>query len=241
MSLFITFEGIEGSGKTTQLLRLQNHLEALGYQAVATREPGGCPLSDTIRTLLLNPENDKMAPSTELLLYCAARAQHVVELIRPALTEGKIVLCDRFSDATTVYQGVGRGLDVTQLEAINRFTTDGLTPDLTLLLDFPAEEGLRRARARNCSDSMESEGRFELEALSFHKDSEDTWKWECELLKMRLDFLPEGQISFILRERTSPRSEWVKVGHFTAPLAKTSDSFADAIKNRQEDGQIHFL
>ncbi len=169
MSLFITFEGIEGSGKTTQLLRLQNHLEILGYQTVATREPGGCPISDTIRTLLLNPENDKMTSHTELLLYSAARAQHVAEIIRPALAEGKVVLCDRFSDATTIYQGAGRGLDMAQLEAINRFAAEGLVPDLTLLLDFPAEEGLRRARARNCSDKMESEGRFELEALSFHQ------------------------------------------------------------------------
>ena len=110
-----------------------------------------------------------MAPTTELLLYCAARAQHVVELIRPALAEGKVVLCDRFSDATTVYQGAGRGINATQLEAINRFTTDSLLPDLTLLLDFPAEEGLRRARARNSLNNMELEGRFELEALSFHK------------------------------------------------------------------------
>jgi dTMP kinase len=169
MSLFITFEGIEGSGKTTQLRRLQKHLKALGYQAVVTREPGGCPISDIIRTLLLNPANNNMAPSTELLLYCASRAQHVVEFILPALKEGKIVLCDRFSDATTVYQGAGRGIDMTQLEAISTFTTDGLVPDLTLLLDFPAEEGLKRAITRNSSDKTESEGRFEMEALSFHK------------------------------------------------------------------------
>lgn len=169
MSLFITFEGIEGSGKTTQLRRLQNHLELLGYQTVATREPGGCPISDTIRTLLLNPENVKMTSHAELLLYSAARAQHVAEIIRPALAAGKVVLCDRFSDATTIYQGAGRGLDVAQLETINRFAAEGLVPDLTLLLDFPAEEGLQRARTRNCSDKMESEGRFELEALSFHQ------------------------------------------------------------------------
>ena len=169
MSLFITFEGIEGSGKTTQLRYLQKHLQTLGYQTVTTREPGGCPISDTIRTLLLSPENSTMASHTELLLYSAARAQHVVEFIRPALAEGKIVLCDRFADATTVYQGAGRGLDMTQLETINRFATDGLTPDMTLILDHPVEEGLRRARARNRSDNLESEGRFELEALTFHQ------------------------------------------------------------------------
>ena len=110
-----------------------------------------------------------MASRTELLLYSAARAQHVVEFIRPALAEGKIVLCDRFSDAMTVYQGAGRGLDMAQLATINQFAADGLTPDMTLLLDYPAEAGLQRARARNRSGNMESEGRFELEALSFHQ------------------------------------------------------------------------
>jgi dTMP kinase len=169
MSFFITFEGIEGSGKTTQLLHLFDHLRSLGYQAVATREPGGCTISDTIRTLLLNPENNRMASRTELLLYSAARAQHVVEFIRPALAEGKIVLCDRFSDATTVYQGAGRGLDMAQLTTINQFAADGLTPDMTLLFDYPVEAGLQRARARNRSGNMESEGRFELEDLSFHQ------------------------------------------------------------------------
>ncbi|MCK4508728.1 MAG: dTMP kinase, partial [Desulfuromonadales bacterium] len=109
------------------------------------------------------------ASCTELLLYSASRAQHVIELIRPALAEGKIVLCDRFSDATTVYQGAGRGLDMKQLEAINNFATEGLTPDLTLLLDFPVEAGLERARLRNHNDNLESEGRFELEALDFHQ------------------------------------------------------------------------
>ena len=169
MSFFITFEGIEGSGKTTQLLHLLEHLQALGYQAVATREPGGCAISDTIRSLLLDPENNKMASRTELLLYSASRAQHVIEFIRPALAAGKIVLCDRFSDATTVYQGAGRGLDMQQIETINSFATNGLVPDLTLLLDYPAEAGLQRARARNHTESMESEGRFELETLTFHQ------------------------------------------------------------------------
>ena len=112
MSLFITFEGIEGNGKTTQLLRLLNHLQEIGLPVVATREPGGCPISDAIRKLLLDPESSTMASHTELLLYSAARAQHVVEFIRPSLAEGKIVLCDRFADATTVYQGAGRGLDM---------------------------------------------------------------------------------------------------------------------------------
>jgi dTMP kinase len=169
MSFFITFEGIEGSGKTTQLRHLHKHLQALGYQTLVTREPGGCSISDTIRALLLDPESINMASRAELLLYSAARAQHVEECIRPALEDGKVVLCDRFSDATTVYQGTGRGLDMKNLEAINNYATNGLVPDLTLLLDYPAEEGLQRARSRNNSDNMEAEGRFELEALAFHR------------------------------------------------------------------------
>ncbi len=169
MPFFITFEGIEGSGKSTQLLRLQDYLLSLGYQVAATREPGGCQISDAIRVLLLNPENEDMAARTELLLYSASRAQHVAEVIRPALSEGKIVLCDRFSDATTVYQGAGRGLDLAQLESINRFAAEGLVPDLTLLLDYPVEAGLPRARERNRNNNLESEGRFELETLAFHQ------------------------------------------------------------------------
>lgn len=173
MSFFITFEGIEGSGKTTQLGHLDKYLQDLGYLTVVTREPGGCSISDTIRSLLLDPESKDMASRTELLLYSAARAQHVVECIRPALDAGKIVLCDRFSDATSVYQGAGRGLDMKQLEQISAFAADGLSPDLTLLLDYPVEEGIQRARQRNSADEMESEGRFELEALTFHQRIRD--------------------------------------------------------------------
>jgi dTMP kinase len=169
MSLFITFEGIEGSGKTTQVLRLRDHLLSHGHKVVATREPGGCHLSNRIRNILLDPQSGSMSSRTDLLLYSAARAQHVHEFILPALQAGEIVLCDRFSDATTVYQGAGRGLDMNLLEVINRFAADGLVPDLTLLLDYPAESGLQRARQRNSAGNQESEGRFELEGLSFHQ------------------------------------------------------------------------
>ena len=112
MPFLITLEGIEGSGKTTQLLRLQEHLQNSGHQVVVTREPGGCRIADAIRSLLLDPGNDSIVPQAELLLYSAARAQHVAEFILPALEQGKIVVCDRFTDATTVYQGAGRGLDM---------------------------------------------------------------------------------------------------------------------------------
>lgn len=169
MSFFITFEGIEGSGKTTQLQYLENHLTGLGYQVVSTREPGGCSIADSIRALLLDPGNNRMIPRAELLLYSAARAQHVAEVIQPALSHGKIVLCDRFSDATTVYQGIGRGLDTEQLAVINRFAANDLVPDMTILLDYPAELGLQRARQRNLENKQEIESRFEMESLDFHK------------------------------------------------------------------------
>jgi len=168
MAFFITFEGIEGSGKSTQLLILKRRLEQNGHRIVATREPGGCPIADAIRTILLDPVNQVLVPRSELLLYAAARAQHVEQMIRPALANGATVLCDRFADATTAYQGGGRGLDIALVAELNTIATGGLTPDLTLLLDFPVEIGLSRARQRNQQEVGHAEGRFELETLAFH-------------------------------------------------------------------------
>lgn len=161
--LFITFEGGEGSGKSTQLERLERHLEARGSRVVTTREPGGTPISEAIRSMLLDPENTSITSTTELLLYEAARAQHVEETIRPALEEGAVVLCDRFYDSTTAYQGAGRGLHGDDLDRLHRLATRGLVPDLTILIDIPVEEGLRRASARRKHD------RIEQEPLAFHK------------------------------------------------------------------------
>lgn len=169
MSLFITFEGIEGSGKTTQIRLLADRLGKAGKTVVATREPGGCPIADTIRQILLSPANGALVPRAELLLYAAARAQHVDEIIVPALKEGKLVLCDRFIDATLAYQGHGRHLDLSLIDRLNQLATGGLNPDLTLLLDMPAEKGLRRARQRNEDQNLENEDRFEQESLAFHR------------------------------------------------------------------------
>jgi dTMP kinase len=168
MSLFITFEGIEGSGKTTQIRLLAERLGTAGKAVVATREPGGCPIADMIRQILLSPGNGALVPRAELLLYAAARAQHVDEVIIPALKEGKIVLCDRFIDATLAYQGHGRQLDAALIDRLNQLATGGLYPDLTLLLDMPAEKGLRRARQRNEDQNLGNEDRFEQESLAFH-------------------------------------------------------------------------
>lgn len=168
MSFFITFEGIEGSGKSTQLQRLAAFLRDRGQSVVVTREPGGCRIADAIRAILLDRANQGLSPTAELLLYAAARAQHVAELIRPALSAGHIVLCDRFCDATIAYQGYGRGLDSALIAQLNGIAAGSLHPDLTLLLDFPVATGLARARHRNAGAEGPDEGRFEDESLAFH-------------------------------------------------------------------------
>lgn len=169
MPFFITFEGVEGSGKTTQIQLLKETLEAQGHRVLATREPGGCPIADAIRAILLDSANRDLVPRAELLLYAAARAQHVEQVIRPALAAGTIVLCDRFADATTAYQGGGRGLDAALIDELNAVAAGGLAPDLTLLFDLPAAVGLARARHRNQNGMARDEGRFEMEELDFHE------------------------------------------------------------------------
>ncbi len=146
LSLFVTFEGPEGGGKTTQIRLLGEYLRARGLAVLVTREPGGSPVSEQIRQVILSKRNLAIAPETEALLFSAARAQIVAELIRPALAAGKIVLCDRFADSTMAYQGYGLGLDLDALRAITRFATGGLTPDLTVYLDLPVEMGIARKR-----------------------------------------------------------------------------------------------
>ena len=169
MACFITFEGIEGSGKTTQIQLLMEQLRNRGQQVVITREPGGCPIADRIRGILLNPENSALVHRSELLLYAAARAQHVSEIIRPALKAGATVLCDRFTDATLAYQGHGRGLDQKLITQLNQLASEEIKPDLTLLLDLPVEKGLGRALQREVIQQDSTEGRFEREALEFHQ------------------------------------------------------------------------
>ena len=169
MACFVTFEGIEGCGKTTQIRSLANRLGLLGTPHILTREPGGCAISDQVRSILLNADNSAMAPLTELLLYAASRAQHMTEVITPALSAGKVVLCDRFTDATAAYQGYGRGIDMSLVTQLNRLATGDIKPDLTVLLDCPVETGLGRAVARINSTSGDREERFELESLQFHQ------------------------------------------------------------------------
>lgn len=171
--MFITFEGIEGCGKSTQIALLAAALQQAGQRVLLTREPGGCPIANQIRSVLLDAANTALVPMAELMLYAAARAQHLAEVIRPALSDGAIVLCDRFSDATRAYQSFGRGLDRQTIETLNDLACNGISPDLTLLLDCPVEVGLGRARQRIESTSGPREERFELESLAFHQRVRD--------------------------------------------------------------------
>jgi dTMP kinase len=168
--MFITFEGIEGSGKTTQIELLIPVLQAKGYECIATREPGATEIGRKIRAILLNAAHTTMLPLTELLLYEADRAQHIHEVINPALAASKVVVSDRFFDATTVYQGYARGFDLEVIQQIHRIVLGGLRPDLTLILDLPVNVGLQRAWQRiNSQSGNMAEDRFEKEALAFHE------------------------------------------------------------------------
>lgn len=164
---FITFEGGEGSGKTTQLKALQSRLRSLHADAIQTRDPGGTAIGNQVRELLLNRENVQMAALSELFLYEASRAQLVHEVIRPALAAGRIVLCDRFTDSTVAYQGYGRGLDLDLVERLNALAADGLRPDLTFLLDLDPAVGLARV-AERLAQPRQRRDRLEAEVLEFH-------------------------------------------------------------------------
>ncbi len=168
--MFISFEGIEGSGKSTALTLLAQELERRGYDVLRTREPGGCGLGRALRPILLDARTRSLNMRAELYLFLADRAQHVAEVIRPALEAGQIVLCDRYTDSTLAYQGYGRGLDPEKLRRINEMATGGLVPDLTLLMDLPVGLGLERAGLRNQRQgTVLSEGRFDAESMDFHE------------------------------------------------------------------------
>ena len=160
--MLITFEGIEGCGKTTQIELLYAYLKKKGRRVIQTREPGGTPFGEALRKVFLHEESE-VHPLSELLLFMAMRAQHVEEVIQPALEDGAIVLCDRFVDASYAYQGYGRGIDLGIIETLNRLVTKGIRPNMTVLLDCPVSKGLQRKVEMNSSD------RFEREEVSFHK------------------------------------------------------------------------
>lgn len=168
--MFITLEGIEGSGKTTQISQLVEFLENRGMDCVATRQPGGTLIGENIRSILLDPANHALEPLAELLLYMADRAQHIHELIRPALKEGKAVVCDRYFDATLVYQGFARGLDIELIRQLHELLFKDLKPDMTLLLDLSPQVGLKRAwQQLDTGQRSGDESRFETEEVVFHE------------------------------------------------------------------------
>lgn len=214
--MFITLEGVEGSGKSTQLGNIRAFLQKRGRTVIVTREPGGTDIGRKIRSILLNPGNREMEGLTELFLYEADRAEHVRKIIAPALSAGKTVLCDRFCDATVVYQGYARGLDLEEIRRIHRFILGNLRPDLTILLDLPPEIGLGRAWAQiDKGDRTGAESRFEKEALDFHRkiragyldiarreserfcivDAEQDAAAVCRDIKKAIERLMEGRVS----------------------------------------------
>ena len=160
---FITIEGVEGCGKSTQINLIAEYLKSRGHVVDVTREPGGTAISEAIRDLLLDPQNEDMGSTTELLLYEAARAQHVKQRIKPALEAGTTVICDRFVDSTTAYQGAGRGIPFEDLDRLHSIATDNTWPDLTIIIDLPAAVGLNRAKEVGESD------RIEQESIDFHQ------------------------------------------------------------------------
>jgi dTMP kinase len=164
VSSFVTFEGPDGAGKTTQISLVESKLRNAGYSVVVTREPGGTPLGERVRSVLLDPGDYAIVPRAEALLMTAARAQHVADVIQPALINGSIVLCDRFIDSTLAYQGAGRGLPVDELKSLQRFAINALLPDLTVLLDLPADAGIQR---RESSGSPLN--RLDQDEISFHE------------------------------------------------------------------------
>lgn len=163
-SLFITFEGPEGAGKTTIINMVTEEFLKLGLNFISTREPGGIRIAESIRNIILNPENTEMDKRTEALLYAAARRQHLAEKVLPALEEGKIVLCDRFIDSSLAYQGVGRGIGIDEIYKINEFAINGLMPNLTIYFDLDPKVGLQRVHQ---ADEREI-NRLDLEELDFH-------------------------------------------------------------------------
>jgi dTMP kinase len=173
--VFITFEGMDGSGKTTQLRRLAEHLRAMGRVVLETAEPGGTAIGRKIRRILLDAGNRELSPTAELLLYFASRAQNVEETILPALARGEIVLADRFTDSTLAYQGCGRGLGAETVRALDRIACRGLRPDLTLLLDIGPETSLARARFRNIAETS-AETRMDEQSEEFHRKVHEAYQ-----------------------------------------------------------------
>ncbi|RJP32242.1 MAG: dTMP kinase [Actinobacteria bacterium] len=201
-SLFISFEGVEGSGKTTQINMLHAHLLRMKVDVVATQEPGGTPVGEDIRRILLNPAYKGMHPMTETILYAADRAQHFHEVIKPALDAGKVVICDRYIDSSLAYQGVARRIGMEGVQNLNEWITDDLYPDVTFLLDIPYRIGLKRLQERK-----RGLDRMEGEAQSFHEQVQEAYQTLAKFFPQRYIILngtekPENIHHYVMQEVT---------------------------------------
>lgn len=200
--LFISLEGIEGTGKTTQARLLYERLIHNGLEAILTNEPGGTPIGESIREILLKIDHKEMSYITELLLYNAARAQHLYEKIVPALKVGKVVITDRFSDSTIAYQGYGRGIDLNLLKTLDDIATGGIKPDITLLFDLDVETGLKRNRGINKID------RLELEDIEFHRRVRDGYLRIAELEPGRIKIIDASEPISVVSEKIWETVRW---------------------------------
>ena len=194
--MFITLEGPEGSGKTTAVESAVKKLQEMGYEIVRTREPGGTPIAEQIRNVILDKANTNMDPRTEALLYAASRRQHLVEKVWPAIKEGKIVICDRYLDSSLAYQGGARGLGIDNVLNVNLFATENTWPDLTLLFDIKPEEGLKRIAA-NASREV---NRLDLEKIEFHQKVRESFLYLAKKYPVR----------FIIIDASKSREEVAK-------------------------------
>lgn len=208
-ALFVTFEGPDGSGKTTISQEVYNKLKKLGYNCIYTREPGGIRISEDIRDIILDTQNTNMDIRTEALLYAASRRQHLVEKIIPALKKNQIVICDRFIDSSLAYQGVGRSIGFDEVLQINQFAIEGFFPDLTIYLNISAQEGLKRIENRDHKD------RLDLESIEFHNKVYQGYKLVLEKFKDRIEIIDAYQtiekivdnaVNIIIKEQNNDKS-----------------------------------
>jgi len=203
----ISFEGGEGSGKSTVLKKLAEYLSQQGYEVVCTREPGGIEIAEQIRNIILDKKNVKMDGKTEALLYAAARRQHLVEKVIPALEKGKIVLCDRYIDSSLTYQGYARGLGIEEILSINQFAIDGYMPHLTLFLDVPPEVGLTRIQ----KDNEREVNRLDLESMDFHRKVREGYYQLLERFPERIKKInAEHDIETVFKEVLSAVLNYLK-------------------------------